>query len=295
MVLPSECIDFCMRYQKINPCPRLAPYVEKIWVQENLQQTAYENCRATKILPAAKMDVVFHYRDPFAQTINGRPQHMSMSHLVGQRTRPFEVAPTGQTGIIIVSFYPWGAAPFFDLPLDDCAEVVVDLRLLFKTSHIAAVENSLMEAASTEARIKIVQDFFIRRLDDDRRDTLMIAAVSRMNTAQGGTPISSMAKAMHISRRHFIRRFKQSIGLAPKQFANVIRFQKALCYKKMGWDWPDIACRCGYYDQAHFIKEFNRFSGVSPQNILLKTPPTPLMKYFNNHRDLAHFYNMIYL
>lgn len=284
-----------MSYQKLNPCKRLTPYIEKIWVQENMNPTTVANNRPTKVIPAAKLDVVFHYRDPFVQILDGRLQPMSRSHLVGQRTRPLEVASTGQTGIIIVSFYPWGAAPFFDFPLDECADGNVDLKLLFTASLIAALENRLMEAASTRERIKIIGDFFIRRLNDNRRDALMIEAARRMNAAQSSTPIAALAKTLHISRRHFIRRFKQTLGLAPKQFANVIRFQKALYYHQRGWDWPAIAVRCGYYDQAHFIKEFKHFSGVSPQHILTQTPPTRLMQYFNNHHDLSHFYNMIYL
>src|SRR5574342_919397 len=123
-----------MNYQKINPCKRLAPYIEKIGVQENMNPATVANCRPTKVIPAAKLDVVFHYRDPFVQILDGQPQPMSRSHLVGQRTRPIEVASTGQTGIIIVSFYPWGAAPFFDFPLDECAGLNVDLKLLFKAS-----------------------------------------------------------------------------------------------------------------------------------------------------------------
>jgi AraC-like DNA-binding protein len=284
-----------MSYQKITPCKRLAPYVERIWVQESACETDVAICRPTKVIPAAKVDVIFHYKDPFVQITDGRPQLMPRSHLIGQRTRPIEVAATGQTGIIIVSFYPWGVAPFFNFSLDECADLTVGLKLIFKASQIAAIENSLAEAESTGERIKIIQDFFVRRLDENRGDALTTEAVWRINAAQGSRPITALAKTLHISRRHFIRRFKQTIGLAPKQFSNVIRFQKALYYKRMGWDWPDITIRCGYYDQAHFIKEFKLFSGTSPQNILTKTPPTRLAQYFNSHRDLSHFYNTVYL
>ncbi len=281
-----------MNYEIRRPRQSLELYIESIWVQEDLRNAAFENFRPTRILPRGTIELLFHYRDPYVHIEEERAEFEPKFYISGQKTRPIEVSATGQTGIIIVNFHPWGAAPFFRFPLDELTDAFLEMNLVMKTD---TVENRVQEAPGTTARVEIIQDFLAGLLDGDRRDELVMESVHKINRAQGNVSIEKIADDLHLSRRQFQRRFSKNIGMSPKAFANVIRFQKAIYYKRQGMDWSEITFRCGYYDQAHFIKECGRFSGLSAKNFSPKRPLTKLGHHFSSGRKVSHFYNTSYL
>ena len=77
---------------------------------------------------------------------------------------------------------------------------------------------------------------------------------------------ASVAEAVGLSPKRFIERFRTEVGLTPKQYCRVRRFQQALtaAHAASEVDWAAVAVSAGYYDQAHFIHDFRRFSGLTP-------------------------------
>lgn len=280
-----------MSYQICTPRRALAPYVDSIWVQEDLTDAASEDYRPTKVLPRGAVELLFHYRDPYMHVEGGRNEFEPKFYLSGQKTRPIEVLATGRTGIIIVNFHPWGAAPLFRFPLDEVRDSCLEMSLVMRTD---AVEDRVQEARSSDERVEIIQDFLAALVDRDRRDPLVLESVRRINRAQGNVSIGKIANELQISERQLQRRFSRGVGLGPKVFANVIRFQKAIYHKRQGKDWSEIALQCGYYDQAHFIKEFRRFSGLSAESFSPARPATKLRQHFSRDRDMSDFYNTAY-
>lgn len=284
-----------MPYRKIQPLKQLRPFVESIWIQEDLRDASIENFRPTIILPSAKIDLLFFYRDPFVQFENEHTTVLPKFFLIGQRTKAIEVAATGQTGIIICSFYPWGAAPFFRLPLYEFKDCSIELSSFMNPISIRALESRILETSKNSERVNILQNFLVQLLKCPVPDSLVMQSTFKINQDKGNVEVNKLSKIFCLSRRQYIRRFKNSVGISPKKFANIVRFQKAIYFQRMGLSWTRIADECGYYDQPHFIKEIKAFSGFSPQELLSRKPPTKLMKYFNPSQSLSHFYNTIYL
>ncbi len=284
-----------MHYQKFTPIQQLKPFVESIWVQEDLSNAASQNYRPTKVLPTGKIDLIFHFRDPFVQIKDGHRETEPKFYIFGQRTKPVDVLATGQTGILIVNFYPWGATPFFPFPMNALENISLDLHLALKSQMVREAAHRLQEAGDAAKRAQIIQEFLTSLLKDEHYDRLAAASIFKINASNGRLPIHKLADDSHMSRRQFIRRFKKAIGVSPKQFSRVIRFQKALYLNSRGVNWSDIALTCGYYDQAHFIKEIRHFSDHPPQKLAASSQPTELMNFFNSDRKLSHFYNTIYL
>lgn len=281
-----------MNYEIRRPRKSLDLYIDSIWVQEDLRNAAFENYHPTRVIPRGAIELLFHYRDPYVHIEEGRAEFEPKFYISGQKTRPIEVSATGQTGIIIVNFHPWGAAPFFGFSLDELTDTSLEMNLVMRTDTI---ENRVQEASGTAARVEIIQDFLAGVLDVDRRDELVMESVHKINRSQGNVSIGKIADDLQISRRQFLRRFSRNIGMSPKAFANVIRFQKASYYKRQGVDWSEITFRCGYYDQAHFINDVRRFSGLSAKNLSPKRPLTKLGHHFSSGRKASHFYNTTYL
>ncbi|HMC32559.1 MAG TPA: helix-turn-helix domain-containing protein, partial [Candidatus Angelobacter sp.] len=84
--------------------------------------------------------------------------------------------------------------------------------------------------------------------------------------------IAQVSDQIGISSRRFIQLFSHQVGLTPKLFCRVRRFQRILqlIHKGGDFDWVDLAADCGYFDQAHFIHDFNAFSGMNPTTYLAR-------------------------
>jgi AraC-like DNA-binding protein len=87
--------------------------------------------------------------------------------------------------------------------------------------------------------------------------------------------IGRMANEIGISHKHLLREFERCVGLTPKVFARICTFQRVIhsVGQRAGVNWSEAAARCGYYDQAHLIREFRAFSGLTPANYLSKRGP----------------------
>ena len=90
----------------------------------------------------------------------------------------------------------------------------------------------------------------------------------------GHVDLRELSRGTGFSREHLIRRFREQIGLTPKAYANVLRFNHALATARMGnVSWAEIAHACGYYDQAHLINDFQRYAGRAPSSLLQDRRP----------------------
>ena len=282
-----------MSYRKLQPAEVLKPYVESIWIQEDL--TYDPNWQPTRIIPTTRSDMLFYFREPFVTHSNGGSEKIPMCVLHGQMTKPLHVSATGKTGLIIFSFYPWGIAPFINIPFYEFTDKSIDLGLVFGHKVIRELHEKIVDSNTNEDRIKLIEDFLINNLPENPVDHFGCKFAKLINQRLGNVQLTGIAKELNISRRHLQRRFSLATGLSPKQFAEIIRFQKALYLKRKGYHWADIAETCGYYDQSHFIKKVKTFTGTSPEKIYADVKPTKLMRYFNAVEQMSHFYNTIYL
>ena len=282
-----------MCYKKLQPAEILKPYVESIWIQEDLSFDP--NWKPTKIIPSTKADLIFYYHDPFVIHINGNKELVPMNVLHGQITKPIRVSATGKTGLIIFSFYPWGVSQFIDIPFGELTDKSIDLNYIFGSNIIDELHFKIRESKNNIERVDLIQNFLVNKLHEKSVDKLVIYLSKVINDENGRIKLNKVAKDFNISRRHLQRRFSNTTGLSPKQFAEIIRFQKSLYLKRSGFHWNDIAENCGYYDQSHFIKEVKKYAETSPEKIYSGIKPTKLMKYFNSSNSMSHFYNTVYL
>lgn len=118
---------------------------------------------------------------------------------------------------------------------------------------------------------EILNKFFLTRLKRNYPfDHLLHFAIQQLVTSPQMWAIKDLAVKLGISQKHLISMFSNKVGLAPKAFSRISKFQKVIhqleSIKRIEWTW--IATDCGYYDQSHFIKEFSEFSGVNPSEYL---------------------------
>ncbi|MCZ8215282.1 MAG: helix-turn-helix domain-containing protein, partial [Cyclobacteriaceae bacterium] len=128
--------------------------------------------------------------------------------------------------------------------------------------------HAVIAASTFHKRIAILEDFLVQRLKDKKNiDTITAASVDALLTLKGQLSVDQMAERQTISRRQLERRFATTVGLSPKQLSKIIRLQHTLknMEENPSNNLASLAVENGYFDQAHFIKDFKEFTGMTPK------------------------------
>lgn len=226
-----------MRYLEYPPAPDLARIVERYWVLEAA------STGVQRIFPDGHAELVFHLGD--------RVRGQADTLLIGQMTRWVDILPEGWLRVFGVRLRPEAAMRM--LPL---AGQIVDLAE-------RRWRQELGDAANDAERVAVADRFVRERFDNwlpDRR----VAQAGRLLRAD--IRMDEVAERIELSRRQLERLFAAHVGLEPKMFARITRFQRALDAERtqVEWKWTRIAQECGYYDQAHLIADFREFTGAAP-------------------------------
>lgn len=254
-----------MIHQTFEPNPDLAPLIKCYWTLDiPKEDTPTKNT----IVPDGCMKMIFHYGDPYNHyDEKGASIALPRSFVIGQLTRPYIVQPTGETGTFFVCFHPNGFIPFATFPIKEMENTAVPLEQLFgKNGQI--LKEAILHASSTVERIHIIEDFLIQRLRNTKTiDNIVKSTIETILTGNGQLSVTELSKQHQVNRRQLVRKFSSDIGLSPKQLSKTIRLQATLkmLLTKDVKSLTDLAYENEYFDQAHFIKEFKEFTGLTPK------------------------------
>jgi Helix-turn-helix domain len=258
-----------MDYQTFRPQKNLETIVKCYWT---LEVPAQPHTQRQLILPDGCIDMCFILGDDIKRyTAGGKFILQPRQMILGQITEPFYVEPTGSVKSFAIKFYPFGLANFLKTPLFDLANKETPLNLLFGNKNAGLLGRKISEANSTAERIEIIEDFLIERLHDKATiDSIVKTTVDTLLRSKGGKPINSILKGDLSKRRQLERKFIKQIGISPKQLGKAIRLQATLqmLLNPKSASLTEIAYENEFYDQAHFIKDFKEFTGVTPKEFL---------------------------
>jgi AraC-like DNA-binding protein len=181
----------------------------------------------------------------------------------------------GSQGGVQVDMTPVGAHLLLGIPMDELAQRVVTLEEMFGRGG-TLLREAVAEAPDWAARFSVVDEFLLTLLDRARSPVPSVTrALGRLHESGGTVPVGVLAAEIGCSRRHLISRFREQVGVTPKLLARILRFERALALvdsrTEMGW--AEIAQACGYYDQAHMIRDFHQFAGSPPSEFARRRLP----------------------
>ncbi|KAF6579447.1 AraC family transcriptional regulator [Paenibacillus sp. EKM212P] len=263
-------------YIEQKPSAALRAYIACYWesgpanrvVEENLAASCEDTASLSlpheetmeRVLPDGCTDILFEY-DPVSKR-----QELSYC---GTFTQPF--VSTRQAGsetrIFAVRFFPGGAHYFHGMPTHLFTGGNYRLEDLWPES-IAVIGERIMEAQNFNERVHIMDEYLnqllLRRRISDC--DLMKNLLHRIFVSGGSVGVKELAEREAIGERQLNRKFGQWIGISPKKFSEVVRFQSVLhsIQSGGGLDWTELALRHSFFDQAHLIRDFRRFYGDSP-------------------------------
>jgi AraC-like DNA-binding protein len=252
-----------MFYRSHTPAPPLAEYIEWFWYCEDVP--AYDSAR---ILPSGTVELVFNLRDDEVRIDGPVRRRLSGAVVSGAYGEFLVIDPMQHASMIGVHFRPGGAAPFLGTAPGDLTDAHADLETVWGRSAVELRER-LCAADTPAERFAVLERMLLARLARaPGRHRAVPTALAAFE--QPEARVRDVAARVGLSHRRFIRVFAAEVGLTPKLYGRVRRFQRARAMVRPGAspDWARIAVECGYFDQAHLIRDFRAFAGFSPVEFL---------------------------
>lgn len=253
-----------MDYQTFSPRPGLSSLIKCYWT---LESPGEEIPQQQTIVPDGCMEMIFHYGDLYKQYVeDGQAVIQPRSCVFGQLTKPLVIEPTGATGIFSVRFHYEGFIPFASIPIKEMDDKAVSLDRLFGEEGME-LEKNILESKTPTEKITCVEEFLLKKLDATAIDRVVQSTIDTILTANGQISIGELSQQTQINRRQLERKFSSAVGLSPKQLSKTIRLQSTLklLLNKEFTSLTALAHESEFYDQAHFIKDFKEFTGLTPK------------------------------
>lgn len=191
----------------------------------------------------------------------------------GVRTQPITIPSGRGNRMLIVAFKKGKAHPFYNFPMSELTNLIVDAGLIFG-KKLRELREQLLNTASIPQMFLIVEKFLLQQAGDalhaNTPSKCVEYAVSNIMNQPNILGFQQFSRQIGYSQKHFIDLFKKQVGVPPKQYLKIMRFQKAIqeIENNKSIQWSSIATESGFYDQAHFINDFKSFSGFTPNEYM---------------------------
>ena len=245
-----------MNFQWVAPSPAASAFVDHYWILDSS-----EPAPAQRVVPDGCPELIIHLGAPFESRVAGDWRRQPRAFVAGQLLAPLFLRGSGPARILGATFRPDGLRGLLDARADEL------------TGGMHPVDTGEID------RIEQLDAWLVRR-SRRRADPLVAEAIRQIVDTRGSCDIASLARCLAISTRSLERRFLASTGLAPKRFARMRRFQAVFPRIEEGSDWAAAAASCGYYDQAHLVRDFREFAGQPPASLLATDD---LARHFLSH------------
>jgi AraC-like DNA-binding protein len=248
-----------MRYREFAPGGDAVRMVACYWLLEDAVPGTVQ-----RVVPDGRPELIVNLGQPFESLQNGQWQAQPQCFFAGQLTGPLLLRAPSASRVLGIRFHPGGAGQLLGLPMQELTSEVIpagDLGLHSLARHTTFVE---IERA-------------LLQLERGRPDPLVDEAARLLGCSPD---VGAAVARLGVSPRQLERRFKTRVGMSPKHFARIRRFQRVFHAMEGDGRWVDVAAACGYYDQAHLIRDFRAFAGEAPSHLLAADD---LARHFLSH------------
>ncbi len=258
-------------FQLAPPSVELRPYVQSFWSFRRAAPLL--TFREEYMHPRGGFGVVFNFGDPVF--LDGRLVNEPL-FLDGANTLSRKMGFVGRVDMVGIRFQEGGAYPFFGVPLHELRDAFTLLDVLDRR-QLLRLHAQLAETAVLAHRFQLLDQWLVVRLAQGQARSLLIPpSLARLQTRAGQLPIPQLAEELAVSQRQLERLFQLQVGMTPKQYARLVRVETArLALKQHTETTTRLAVDLGFYDQAHFIREFRSVIGMTPTAYKKRQLPVP--------------------
>jgi AraC-like DNA-binding protein len=261
-------------YYLAKPSLLLSQYVKQYWAIEDC--LSYGNDHIQRVVPNGLMELMFYFGDK-PKALDEKKPLSENSMLSGQQKTYYDIVVSGKLSLFSISFQPYGAKLFFDIPLNEFFDQNIPIKCFLK-DKAAELEYQLYESETFEKKIYTIEKFLLNQLRNNTKEyeiKRIINSISLINQSSGLINIDKLCSSACLSRKQYERTFAEYIGSSPKQFLRTVRFQNTLREKQnnKSINLTELAYNCGYYDQSHMINDYKLLSGKTPTQYFSECEP----------------------
>jgi len=249
------------------PAAPLDGFIRVLWYAQ-AREVAH---RRERVLPTGAVQVILNLeRDFLLDCPEGASDlRMPPALVVGARSAYEIIDSSDMADLIGIVFAPGGFSAFAADAVDLFSNRSVDLEDAWGAS-VRHLRDRLRELPGPRERLRCLESFLVERFaprltrHGPWRSSEIDFAVRAFGSAPGIATVRDVARRTGWSERRFSQVFREEVGLSPKTWCRVQRFQRAVRQLHAGADvpWAEMALDCGFYDQSHFANEFRAFSGI---------------------------------
>ena len=243
----------------VNPSPALRSFVRSFEIVETREQIS------RVLLP--EPGLVLGVRYAGASSGDGASIPTGAAVLTGLRVKARRMVTARGSGVVVAKFTETGAGAVLGLPLNELFGAVLPLEQLLPASEVEQLVEEVRRSTSVAGKVEAIERFVSSRLRP-RPDPLVERAVSSLRASRGSIRIAELAHRVGVSQEVLEKRFRRQVGATPKQFASILRFRRAVEVHRSARDLGTLAQEAGYYDQAHFNRQFRFITGSAPGALL---------------------------
>ena len=250
------------------PRPPLSGFVDLLWYLQGISQPYGKE----RLLPTGTIELVFPLERMSSRFYDPRDLSRSYEHrgalVLGAQSGCVVIESGHGEAVMGVHFKPGGAFPFLGVPASEVQDRSLSLEDIWGAEALWLRER-IFAAGSPSTKLDVLEQTLLGRMRTLDRNPSVAFAVAELN---GARRVAEVVGEIGISSRRFVQLFHKEVGLTPKVFCRVRRFQEVIAQIEngRGVPWVDLAVSCGYYDQAHFIHDFRNFSGLTPTQYLMQ-------------------------
>jgi AraC-like DNA-binding protein len=258
-----------MLFRSYKPHRPLSNFIETLWVYSGFESPRLKEL----IFPSGTFELVFNLRDNmiriYKDAASDEFQCYSGAIASGPYAGPFVTDTALEASVMGVHFKPGGAFPFLGPPADELRDRHIDLEMIW--GHAAAnVLEQLRETPSLGSRFRLLERFLLSRLVHPLQHHGAVAEALTILDRSRWQMTRELARSAGLSEKRFIDVFRSEVGLNPRLFTRICRFQRVLAGVQgpSPTRWAQVAATEGYFDQSHLIRDFLTFSGFGPAEYL---------------------------
>ena len=255
-----------MQMEHFAPHAALLEYIDSVFIVTIDFRVGGGLSAIYPFVPTHNRFLCFYLHDPVkVKKQTGGFVSKARSIIIGPQLTPVTLDLGQDHQAIIVNLKPAGMYRLLGIPMAELVDCDYDARLVLGR-EIDELLGRLQESQRNAAKNVLIQTYLLGKLPMLRPMLPFDLAMLQQVHASGNIPIERVAAQACLSLRQFERKSYERLGFSPKMYSRMIRFSHAYKYKESAphASWLDIAHRCGYYDQMHFIRDFKFFAGFTP-------------------------------
>lgn len=274
----------------IKPCSLLEPFIKYYWILD------YESnvVEPIRVIPYGCVQFTFYLGERINSFgSNNDSSYKDQAVVTGQISSFFDVFPQGKIRLITIVFKPFGAKPFFDFPIFEIQNNIIPIKDI-NNSQWLDLENRLGDCVDNNSIVSCLENNLLKKLEKSTlfnsyysiNNERIMLAINRIDDSKGNINIKDLSSLVCLSDKQFNRIFADYVGMNPKNFLRIIRYQSVLLKLQnsnikdtKAVDFVYLVYDCGYYDQSHLINNFKEFTGYTPKEYIKLF--SPCSEYFS--------------